>query len=258
MQEVNGIKKSLDLLNKFFSKRNIEFWLEAGTALAAYRDGKVFPWEHDIDVAIWRENVPDIKELTKFFENENFEVIVQKSLPFLDNLIQLKVKDRELSSIFDIDIYLYSRLDNFAYMRWIQKPEGFLGFFKQKILFILRNLVNPLNDKWTRRSNFFPRNLTKIIFKTYLRFHIRFSSCIFHRFPASFFINLKDINFYGIIVKIPKDTESFLAHRYGENWRTPDSKFNQMGKWKKSGARVLLPMNTLSIPKFNEDLIKSK
>ena len=57
MDKISGIKKSLELLDLFFSSRNIEFWLEAGTALAAYRDGKVFPWEHDIDVAIWREEL---------------------------------------------------------------------------------------------------------------------------------------------------------------------------------------------------------
>jgi len=109
MQEIHGIKKSLELLNEFFSKRNIEFWLEAGTALAAYRDGKVFPWEHDIDVAIWREEVPDLDELSNFFHVENFEITIQKSLPFLDNIIQLKVRDREVNDVFDIDIYLYTR-----------------------------------------------------------------------------------------------------------------------------------------------------
>lgn len=256
MQEINGIKKSLELLNKFFSTRNIDFWLEAGTALAAYRDGEVFPWEHDIDVAIWRESVPNLDELTEFFNNENFEVIIQKSLPFLDNLIQLKVKDRKASDVFDIDIYLYSRMNNFAYMRWIQKPEGIFGTFKKQSLFILRNLANPLNEKWRKRSRFIPRGFMYNIFNSYLRFHIRYSSCIYHRFPILFFDELKFIDFYGVKVKIASDTESFLTHRYGESWKTPDSKFNQMGKWKKSKARVLLPMSLLPIPKFNKNLIK--
>ena len=33
-------------------------------------------------------------------------------------------------------------------------------------------------------------------------------------------------------VKIPYDTEQFLVHRYGENWNTPDSEFNQKGNGK--------------------------
>ena len=258
MKEIGGIRKSLELLDSFFSSRNIEFWLEAGTALAAYRDGKVFAWEHDIDVAIWREKVPDLDELTNFFHDENFDVIIQKSLPFLDNIIQLKVKDREKSNVFDIDIYLYSRQNNYAYMRWIQKPEGFFGPLKKNILFLLRNIINPKNDKWIRRSKYFPRTLINKFFRIYLNVYVYFSSCIYHRFPVEYFDKLKNINFYGIEVKIPYHTEKFLIHRYGENWRTPDSKFNQSGKWKKSGARVLLPMRLLPTPIFDVNLVKSK
>jgi phosphorylcholine metabolism protein LicD len=258
MEKVIGIKKSLELLDSFFSSRKIEFWLEAGTALAAYRDGKVFPWEHDIDVAIWREEIPDLKELTKFFQDKNFEVIIQKSLPFLDNIIQLKVINREVNDVFDIDIYLYSRKDNFAYMRWIQKPEGILGPIKKKTLILIRNLVNPLTNKWRNLSKFIPSIFIDNFFKLYLELHIFSSSCIYHRFPAQYFDDLKDINFYGVKVKIPNDTEKFLSHRYGVNWKTPDSKFNQTGKWKKSGARVLLPMKLLPTPIFDKNLIKLK
>ena len=117
---------------------------------------------------------------------KGFEVIIQKSLPFLDNLIQLKVKNRAISDNFDIDIYLYSRQDNFAYMRWIQKPEGPFSYLKQKTLLVLRNLVNPLNNKWIRRSNFFSRYLINSVFNFYLKFHIRFSSCIFHYLHCAF------------------------------------------------------------------------
>jgi len=258
MDKISGIKKSLELLDLFFSSRNIEFWLEAGTALAAYRDGKVFPWEHDIDVAIWREELPDISELTDFFEGKNFEVVIQKFLPFVDNIIQLKVINREVNDVFDIDIYLYSRKDNFAYMRWIQKPEGMLGPLKKKTLILARNLVNPLTKKWIKISKFFPITFKINFFKIYLKFHIKFSSCIYHRFPAEYFDHLKDIDFYGIKVKIPYDTEQFLVHRYGENWNTPDSEFNQKGKWKKSDARVLLPMKLLPTPTFNANLFKLK
>ena len=258
MEGIKGISKSLELLNTFFCQKKIEFWLEAGTALAAYRDGKVFPWEHDIDVAIWRENIPDLKELINFFGNEGFDVVIQKSLPFLDNLIQLKVTETQGQDVFDIDIYLYSRKDGFAYMRWIQKPEGKGSFLKKEILLILRNLVNPVTEKWVKRAKLFPKSLVHKVFRTYLRWHVRNSSCIYHRFPEEFFQELKEIDFYDIKVKIPLDTDNFLTHRYGSGWKTPDSEFNQAGKWKKSKARVLLPMNLLPPPVFDERLVKFK
>ena len=252
------VKKSLELLNIFFTNNNIEYWLEAGTALAAYRDGKVFPWEHDIDIAVWRECVPDLNRLIVFFEREGFDVIIQKSLPFLDNIIQLKVKRGFQDELFDIDIYLYTKKNGYAYMRWIQKPEGRACSLKKETLFILRNIVNPLTEKWKRRSKFFPRFFAKKIFSAYLQFHIRTSSCIYHRFPEEFFNKLKEIDFYGVKVKIPAETDTFLSHRYGLSWKTPDSQFNQTGKWKQSKARVLLPMSLLPTPEFDNQLIKKQ
>ena len=258
METHSGIEQSLALLSSFFSYRKIDFWLEAGTALAAHRDGKVFEWEHDIDIAIWKESAPDLHELSTFFKDEGFEVIIQKSLPFLDNLIQLKVTDKLGQEFFDIDIYLYSRWGGNAYMRWIQKPEGHGKLVKKKILLILRNLVNPMTPKWISRSNWIPRFMSKKLFDLYLAWHVKNSSCIYHRFPEQFFVELKEIIFYGVKVKIPLDTEGFLTHRYGSNWRKPDSQFNQTGKWKKSEARVLLPMSLLPLPIFDLSLIKYK
>ena len=74
-------------------------------------------------------------------------------------------------------------------------------------------------------------------------FHTDNSTCIYHRFPEKYFLNLKKINFYGLNVNIPEDTDEFLEYRYGENWKVPDSNFNQSGKWRKSKARVELKMN---------------
>lgn len=37
-------------------KHGVEFWLDSGTLLGAVRDGKIIPWEHDIDLATWYTN----------------------------------------------------------------------------------------------------------------------------------------------------------------------------------------------------------
>jgi phosphorylcholine metabolism protein LicD len=251
------VEQSLRLLNVFFTTNKIDFWLEAGTALAAHRDGEIFSWEHDIDVAIWKESTLNLDDLIVFFENEGFDVVIQKSLPFLDNIIQLKVKDGYKDKLFDIDIYLYTKKDNYAYMRWIQKPEGFFGRLKKEVLLLLRNIVNPQSYKWEKRSILVNRFLAKKIFLNYLKWHIRNSSCIYHRFPIDIFSNLKQIDFYGLKVKIPSETDTFLTYRYGSSWKTPDSQFNETGKWKKSKARVQLPMSLLPIPQFNSKLLKN-
>ena len=75
-----AITNSLQSLSQFFGDENIDFWLEAGSALAAYRDGKVFEWEHDIDIAIWRDDLRDVSRLRSFFQSKGYIVIIQKNL----------------------------------------------------------------------------------------------------------------------------------------------------------------------------------
>jgi lipopolysaccharide cholinephosphotransferase len=249
---MTNVKNSLDLLNIFFNKHNVEFWLEAGTALSAYRDGKVFPWEHDIDVAIWRDEMPNPEFFLEYFSSKGYDVILQKDFPFIDNLIQLRASNKLQSNLFDVDIYLYTRKEGQAYMRWIQKPEGKYSHLKKKLLFILKNLLSPKTNKWKRFSNIIPRKIIKFFFNSYLKFHINSSTCIYHKFPEEFFLNLKKIQFYGFSINIPSETDAFLIHRYGSNWSIPDSQFNQSGKWKKSKARVELDMSLLAIPDYYE------
>lgn len=247
---LNKIKNSLALIDEFFRETETEYWLEAGTALSAHRDGVVFPWEHDIDVAIWRSDVPSLDKLINFFDANGYEVVVQKGFPFLDNIIQLKTKPESGDSLFDVDIYLYTRMGGYAYMRWIQKPEGTFGKIKQKTIFVLKNLYNPQTEKWSRVSSLIPGSIIGLLFRKYLAFHLNTSTCIYHRFPERYFLNLKKISFYGMQVNIPKDTNGFLVHRYGEHWQVPDSQFNQSGKWKASNARVKLKMSLLPPPKY--------
>jgi len=39
--------------------------------------------------------------------------------------------------------------------------------------------------------------------------------------PAKYFSNLKSIDFYNMKVNIPVDSEGYLAHQFGDDWRTP-------------------------------------
>ena len=258
MNEEKAIKNSLEYLDLFFKKHSCQYWLEAGTALSAYRDGSIFPWDHDIDVAIWKKDMPNLDSFSKYFNSKGYKVIIQKEFPFVDNIIQLKVEDELSSELFDVDIYLYTRHQRSAYMRWIQKPEGFLANTKGRLVNYVRCFVNPKTEKWKSISSFFPFVFKKIVFTIYLIIHINTSKCIYHKFPEIFFIEFQEIEFYGMKVLIPKDIENFLKHRYGNNWIIPDNQFNQTGKWKNVDARVELKMNLLPNPRFDDELIDFK
>tara|TARA_B100002052_G_scaffold299177_1_gene335999 strand:- start:8099 stop:8851 length:753 start_codon:yes stop_codon:yes gene_type:complete len=246
----SDIKETLKLLNNFFLINNVNYWLEAGTALGAYRDGEIMSWDHDMDIAIWFNERPSIETFNDYFIPLGFDVIVQKGFPFIDNIIQLRVNTTNLRYM-DVDIYLYKEDDEYAYMRWINSPVGSLSGLKQKLLYYLAALYKNNNFMWSLARKILSEKFCRYAFKKYLQIHINTSECIYHRFPKIFFKELKEINFYDTRVKVASKTEEYLAYRYGEGWSVKDKTFNQTGKWKASQARVRLKMNHLPLPKID-------
>ncbi len=247
---MNVYKNTLLKIKNFFEINNVNFWLEAGTALAAYRDNKIFDWDHDLDIAIWRTDVDKIlNKLNKEFKS-NFDIIIQKKLPYIDNIIQLKSRS---NSFVDVDIYLYTIKDNYCYMRWIHKPEGKFSYFQVKSLILFSQLYQPRSLIFKFANSLLITELIKkIIYSFFLKIYLKFNSCIYHEFPKIFFLNLKKINLYGLDLNIPEQTENYLEYRYGENWNIKDRDYNQSGKWKKSKARKMLKMNIIDSPEIKK------
>lgn len=243
--KVMGHAGTFSILSDFSRVFQCQYWLEAGTALAAHRDGKIFDWEHDIDIGVWYEEIKDIEGIAQYFAAAGYVLEIQKGFPYLDNIIQLRSRKPEL---LDIDIYLYKKCGEYAYMRWIQKPEGLLATTKKRLLFGLRSFVNPITFRSRLLAQWIPFRLRVAVFNAYLKLHLATSSCRFHRFPLHFFSNLRTIEFYGAEVPIAADTDAFLEYRYGADWRVPNDTFNQRGLWKSVPARPLLHMSVLAPP----------
>lgn len=243
---MNKFKDTIALLKEFFEKANIEFWLEAGTALGAYRDNKILPWDHDIDVAIWFNDLPIKNDFINFFGKRGYDVIFQKNFIYIDNIVQLKINEKNNNKLIDVDIYLYKEINEHAVMRWINSPVGIFSKSKQLILYKLNKIIN-LNNK-----NNLVHNLLIIFFKIYIYMYINTTYCYSHTFPKKYFKNLRKIKLYDLEVKVPHDIENFLEYRYGGGWKNKDKNYNQSGKWKKARARKKVLMNFIPMPDFKD------
>ncbi len=253
---------------EIFNSSRVEFWLEGGTALAAYRDGKIFPWEHDIDFGVWYSDLDKIKEAVDKFIEKGCKVWVQKDLPYIDNIIQIYFPDNPNGvkpSPNQIDIYLYHRKNGYALMRWIHNPEGKYIKLQKEIFWLFLVPVSILqrtqiNIKSIKDifAHFIPFRLKKELFKFVLYIFFKFGRCIYHVHPEKYFDELKTIDFYGLPFLIPKETEAFLEHRYGPDWKNPNSKHNSgfytLRKWKKISARRQLKMSYLDFPDLDFSL----
>ncbi len=55
----------LDFIDNICNKYDIEYWLDAGNVLGAYRHGAFLPWDDDIDIAIMREEYFKLSDALK-------------------------------------------------------------------------------------------------------------------------------------------------------------------------------------------------
>lgn len=252
------MSKKYKFLHNFFKileELNIDYWLEGGTALSAYRDGKIFEWEHDFDIGVLKEDILDkLDELIERLSNKKYKIIVQKKYPFIDNIIQIYTSDENINPN-QIDIYIFTRKKNHIYMRWLNSPIGYFSNIINSIIYLLNKTIIKLNSKGKILKSFQLFFLKKI-YKFFVTINYYFYKSRYHCFPINFFEKKRKIFFCELELNIPYKIESFLEYRYGINWKTPDKNFNQDGKWKSSKARPILPQNYLPFPKIDYDIHK--
>jgi len=228
MEEAELVE-SLKQIKKIFDKHKIDFWLDFGTLLGAIRDKQIIPWDKDIDLGMWREDLQKLLSFEDDFRKEGIEIHVNNTE------ISFR-KDKYIGGAFTyhrnennaINYHicypgLYLRKNNeiviskigrlltilVLYSYWLFTEEDLtcanLPQFKIKELFI--PLKNPVRKLIYHIS-------TKI-------FGFKYRTDVI---PTEDFENLKSIKFYDMNVKIPNNVEDYLVYRYGD-WKTPDRDF---------------------------------
>lgn len=253
-------QENLKVVSDILDSCGVVFWLEAGSALAAYRDGNIFPWEHDVDLATWYDDLDKVMNAVKKFIKKGYKVRIQKGFPYIDNIIQIYAPDfpdGEKPFPDQFDIYIYRKRDDYALMRWIHSPTGLFAKLQKRIIFASNALTYRKYDNkkaYYRVLSLIPFGIRKLLFRIFLGIYIKQGKCIYHIHPVKYFQELKTIDFYGVPFKIPGDTEGFLAHRYGPNWRNPDKSFNASGKWKKMSSRKEMRFSVIEFPPLDFEM----
>jgi len=219
--------EALKQVCKVLDNQNIEYWLDMGTLLGAIRNGKIIEWDSDIDLSAWYKNYLKIASACIRLTDDGFEVHFRTR-----SEIAIKKNNCRIS------INFYTLSNNKAIIDFARQ--------KNQIGYLIRIITHYLNlfliSSNYSKINFKSRTLTKILIKISINMHgiirenlingmikeIIFSidkrigsNYIYSIVPKHYFLNLENIKFYGVNYKIPGETEKYLSHRYGKNWKKP-------------------------------------
>ena len=213
------VVEALKQVKEILDEHGINVWLCTGSLLGAKRDGKIIPWDHDVDLATWYENssqiIPIFDEFRKlgfeiyFFESQSCIKILKKNCEIEISLYQQKDDDATMPC--HVQNKLGQILD---YLLWALSIQN-ASLKKSKIPLFMTSILIKITKKTSENLR---KNLITIITKLYQKIGHKI---IYVAVPSHFFKNLSSLDFYGMNFKVPKETEKYLEYVYGTDWRIP-------------------------------------
>lgn len=237
MAHLKDIKKVLDA-------SSIPFWLEDGTLLGAVRDGRMIPWDHDIDLGSFEKAFQSEKlreDITEQLSQKGFSVyffpnsvaiykgdfhtdiiLLKKAINKKDYEVIRFLSQNKISHLL-VKLYKLSKASFYGKPR-LKNLAGTRDLVKNNFFFIMHSLPRAF------RSSLYgiARNLLSKYEKTR---HYQL------QIPAKHFKSLKTIKYGGHIINIPSAVEEYLEKKYGD-WKTPPEdprkwKWYEVGDWPK-------------------------
>lgn len=166
-------------LAAIFNNAGLHYWLDWGSLLGIIRDGKLIPYDKDIDFSIFYKDLPLLKKLVGQINKKHFFC-----------------------------------------------PRACLGYARQIESSGPRVFYSKINHTFS--DIFMWKQFSKKQYANYYNLYDAGKN-ITNMCPKTFFDNLSSVEFEGITIKTPSNTEKYLELRYGPNWRTPDPHFYKNG-----------------------------
>jgi len=194
---VRELKQKLKLLTSILNKHKIHFWMYGGALLGYTRDKKLISWDKDVDLFVWKKDYHKVLQLKKEFLGIGLFSL------FLDGGVMLKWSDKNITIVhYTLDgdkaflekLCTRNRLGNIIYYGLLCKA---LEYDMQRITRFLKWLLLKTNSAYKVRQEV----------------------------PSHFYLNLKEIDFLGVKLKVPSETKEYLEYTFGKDWRTPIKNF---------------------------------
>jgi hypothetical protein len=187
------------------NKASIPFFLDYGTLLAAIRNGALIPWEFDVDLSVNEEYCDQIfaEMHAKFKKEKNYNMFTRKQwIPekFNPVLGSDGYLNKPCVRVYDDKMQYYVDID---WQTRILAEE--VEMYSKKLYLTEDYDPNKGDDVWCNLEGFDNGDPGGC----------RADSALFP---------LRTMQFHGITVNVPQNSELVLFWLYGPNWRIPKAK----------------------------------
>ena len=219
MKEEDAIKVLQDI-NRILGIQEIRYWIDAGLLLGAVRDGKIIPWDTDIDFGILYGDTRELLQRISAFKRGGYTIHVT------DNLIYV-VRGSIAASFI-----IYQPKGEVCFRVYRHSPNFCLRKLRKFYDMATYREFQSIHGKTMKLAYFFstPRFMRRFIRRLVLKlwefcgeYHVKV-------IPKHFYENLDVITFYGMKFNTPSPVEDYLAFRYGEDWLKPKPNWNHLSE----------------------------
>lgn len=99
--------KMLVDIDKICSENNINYWIQAGTLIGAYRHNGWIPWDDDLDIGMLEEDLNKLKKVLANNDTYKIEDFYHFRNDYIGKFTRIKFKDSNINCFLDIPVYQY-------------------------------------------------------------------------------------------------------------------------------------------------------
>ena len=206
---------TLRAVKEALEEENVVFWLDSGGLLGAVRDGKLIPWDHDVEVGVWEEELPKVLRAANRLRKNEYVIDYLLCEDGEKSIIVSPDKKRKIPVVIEIHVDLG---DYAGFGMLIGSGGGgrIREIFRRGLKYLYSIISHP--ETVGDAPPYVPRAIHIFLYKTFgalsKRYRMKFLSLfnkfmnflgyrwVYSKVPAHYFRNYDEIEFYGMKFKL--------------------------------------------------------
>ena len=218
------IHQVLELLDEL----SVKYWIDQGSLLGFYRDGKLMEWDKDFDLGVIYESQYQMSTICEHLSKKFSYCHYDRFYKAIKNFFNVNKEEQ-----WAIDISFHYKIDGHYVKHWPDyHAMSYLKRWAYEVFhkYLSNPVVMPLSRNLVKKSivKFLQFFFTKIPLTTQENLHVKFIPCITLMTPVDYFENTKKFSIDNYTYIVSKNVEQYLHFKYGENWKTPNSTWDYL------------------------------